>query len=73
MVVTYVDPMVVSQALRVARDLLSIAEIAMPDTYFETDSRCKRARAFIKKWERVGKENTETAKRRRAKKKVTKK
>jgi len=34
--------------LRMARDLLSIAKLAMPDTYYQSDSRCKRARKIIK-------------------------
>lgn len=34
---------------RLARNLLRIAELAMPDTYFTTDSRCRYARAMLTK------------------------
>lgn len=32
---------------QLAQDLLEIAELAMPDTYFQTDSRCQRARLIL--------------------------
>ena len=36
-------------ACKLARDLLEIAELAMPTTYFNSDSRCKFARNALKK------------------------
>lgn len=35
-------------ALKVAKGLIAIAELAMPDTYFATDSRVKAARRLLK-------------------------
>lgn len=37
-------------AIKLAQGLLSIAEQAMPDTYFATDSRCTFARGVLKKY-----------------------
>ena len=34
-------------SVRLATGLLEIAELAMPDTYFWTDSRCNLARAVL--------------------------
>lgn len=34
-------------ALKTARDLLEIAEMVMPDSYFATDSRVKRAQKLV--------------------------
>lgn len=36
-----------ASSIRLARDLLSIARLAMPDTYYATDSRCRRARRVL--------------------------
>jgi hypothetical protein len=36
-----------TRAAELAQALLDIAEIAMPDTYFETDSRCQMARQTL--------------------------
>lgn len=33
---------------RLARDLLAIAKMAMPDTYFVNDRRCQHARYVLK-------------------------
>lgn len=35
--------------VNLAFDLLEIAQIAMPDSYFWSDSRCRKARKVIKK------------------------
>lgn len=34
-------------AEQVAKGLLSIAKLAMPDTYYATDSRCQKARRML--------------------------
>lgn len=36
------------EARTVVRQLLNIAKLAMPDTYFATDARVKRARKFLR-------------------------
>lgn len=36
------------EAVSVIRGLMEIAEIAMPDSYFASDSRTEAARAFLK-------------------------
>ena len=36
---------------RLAEGLLKLAELAMPDTYFRTDSRCVLARKVLKELE----------------------
>ena len=37
---------------KLATDLLAIAELAMPDTFFASDSRCKFARKSLKNIEK---------------------
>lgn len=36
-----------ANVVQLAKDLLAIAKLAMPDTYYATDSRCQRARRVL--------------------------
>ncbi len=47
-----VPPKPSNPALRIIRGLLRIAEAAMPDTYFQTDSRVKAAQKYLKEHKR---------------------
>lgn len=38
---------------KLAKGLLEIAELAMPDTYFQSDSRCKLARKMLKQLKKL--------------------
>ena len=41
---------VIAEAAEVIFRLLDIAEIAMPDTFYQTDSRVKAAKLWLKKY-----------------------
>lgn len=41
-------PKEINKARKVVLDLLKICKIAMPDTYYETDTRVARATHFLK-------------------------
>lgn len=39
------------EALMLAQELLEIAELAMPASYFQSDSRCEHARRILERGE----------------------